>query len=243
MIEERLDKILIQRGLIDTRGKAEKIIREIGVKVNGKLVTKNGRRFPTDCEIELIQEDTSYSSIGSAKLEEAIKTWSPNIKGNVIMEIGCRDAFAEVLINNKAKKVYSVGLGINKLNEEISEHNTVIDLSDMFVREVNSNTIPDQLNGCIINEQTQSLSKILPFVHPILESGGFVIALIRVELEVDKQYVSKTGLVKKKKLFPKTIEQVKSYGDTNNLAYKGHITSPIIGESGNQDYLMFFEKK
>ncbi len=243
MIEERLDKIIIQRGLIETRGKAEKIIREIGVKVNGKLVTKNGRRFPTDCIIELIQEDSSYSSIGSAKLEEALKHWSIEVADQTIMEIGCRDSFTEVLANQKAKKIYSVGLGINHLDEEIASNENVVDLSDMFVREVNSNTIADMLDGCIINEQTQSLSKIFPFVHPILKSGGFVVALIRVELEVEKQYVSKTGLVKKKKLFPKTIEKVKSYGTTNNLEYIGHITSPIIGESGNQEYLMFFTKK
>lgn len=243
MIEERLDKILIQRGLTDTRGKAEKIIREIGVKVNGKLITKNGRRFPSDCTIELIEKNNSYSSIGSVKLEEALNTWTPKISGQTIMEIGCRDAFTEVLVNQNVKKVFSLGLGINKLGEAISSKESVVDLSNMLVREVNSNTISELLDGCVINEQTQSLSKIFPFVHPVLKSEGFVIALIRVELEVDKQYISKNGLVKKKKLFPKTIELVKSYGNTNNLEYKGHITSPIIGESGNQEFLMFFTKK
>jgi 23S rRNA (cytidine1920-2'-O)/16S rRNA (cytidine1409-2'-O)-methyltransferase len=242
MIEERLDKILIQRGLADNRGKAEKIIREIGVKVNGKLVTKNGRRFPTNCNIELIQEDVAYSSMGAAKLEEALKIWSPDILDKKILEIGCRDAFTEVLINQNAGRVYSIGLGVNQLDINISGHKNVIDRSDMLVREINSNSIPELLDGCVINEQTLSLSKILPFVHPTLKSGGFVIALIRVELEVDKQYVSKTGLVKKKKLFPQTIEEVKAVGITNNLVYQGHITSPIIGESGNQEFLMYFLK-
>jgi 23S rRNA (cytidine1920-2'-O)/16S rRNA (cytidine1409-2'-O)-methyltransferase len=243
MTDERLDKILIQRGLVESRGEAEKTIREIGVKVNGKLVTKSGRKFPTSCVIELVQEDVSLSSIGAAKLEDAIKKWSPEITGKTILEIGCRDAFTEVLINHNASKVYSLGSAINKLELPISEHKNVIDLSDMLVREINSNTIPDVIDGCIVNQQTLSLKKILPFVHPTLKSGGFVITLIRVDLEVDKQYVSKTGLVKKKKLFPKVIEDIKAIGATNNLHYRGHITSPIIGESGNQEFLMFFTKK
>ena len=113
----------------------------------------------------------------------------------------------------------------------------------MLVREINSNTIPEVIDGCVVNMQDLSLQKILPFVHPTLKPGSFVIAMIRVNLEVEKQYVSKTGLVKKKKLFPKVIEDIKIVGETNNLQYNGHITSPIIGESGNQEFLMFFTKK
>lgn len=242
MNEERLDKILIQRGLVANRGEAEKTICEIGVRVNGKLITKQGRKFTEDCVIELVKEDTPFSSIGSAKLEEALKKWSPEIAGKTIMEIGCRDAFTEVLIDRDAKKIYSVGLGFNSLEDEILENDKVVDLNDMLVREINKLTIADELDGCTINQNRHSLSKVFAFIHPIIKKGGFVIALIRVENEVEKLYVAKSGLVKKKNLFYPTIQKVKAAGETNNLEYKGHITSPIIGESGNQEFLMFFTK-
>ena len=243
MIEERLDKILIQRGLVKTRGIAEKTIREIGVKVNGKLITKSGRKFSTDCIIELVKEDLSFSSIGAAKLEDAIKNWSLEITGKMILEIGCRDAFTEVLINHNAAKTYSIGLATNELDRVVSKHQDVVDLSDMMVREINSNTITDVVDGCVINQKTLSLKSVFPFVNPVLKSGGFVIALIHLELEVDKQFVSKTGFIKKKSLLYPTIQEIKTAGESNNLEYKGHITSPIIGESGNQEFLMFFIKK
>ena len=88
MQEERLDKILIQRNLVTTRTRAEQIIREVGVKVDGKLVTKTGKKFPVDCVIELVEEEIPWVSRAALKLIDALEAWSPKISKGVFLDVG-----------------------------------------------------------------------------------------------------------------------------------------------------------
>ena len=87
-MEERLDKLLIQRNLVSSRVRAEQIIREIGVRVDGKMITKTGKKFPVDCKIEMIQEEIPWVSRGALKLIEAFNKWNPSVEGGVFLDIG-----------------------------------------------------------------------------------------------------------------------------------------------------------
>lgn len=242
-MEERLDKLLIQRKLVSTRVRAERIIREDGVKVNGKLVTKTGKKFPLDCKIEMITEEIPWVSRGALKLEEALNVWAPKIKGTVCMDIGASTGgFTEVLLSKDAQKVFSVDVGHGQLHPKVLEDKRCINLEKTHVRELTPKLITEAIDGCVIDVSFISLEKIFPFIHSFIKEDGFVIALVKPQFEVGKKNIGKGGIVKDKKLYPEVLKKIKASAKANHLDYKEHITSPILGGDGNQEFLMYFRK-
>lgn len=243
MEEERLDKLLLLRGLVSSRARAEQIIREVGVRVDGKLVTKTGKKFPTDCKIEMIQEEIPWVSRGALKLIEAIEHWNPSIENGIFMDIGASTGgFTEVLLSNGAQKVYCVDVGKDQLHDRLKTDIKVINLEKTHVRELTGNLIKDEIDGCVIDVSFISLEKIFPFIHTFLKPGAFVIALVKPQFEVGKENVAKGGIVKNKALYPEVIEKIKMSGGLNNLSYQAHIPSPILGGDGNEEFLMLLKK-
>lgn len=243
MEEERLDKLLLLRGLVSSRARAEQIIREVGVRVDGKLVTKTGKKFPTDCKIEMIQEEIPWVSRGALKLIEAIEHWNPSIENGIFMDIGASTGgFTEVLLSNGAQKVYCVDVGKDQLHDRLKTDIKVINLEKTHVRELTGNLIKDEIDGCVIDVSFISLEKIFPFIHTFLKPGAFVIALVKPQFEVGKENVAKGGIVKNKVLYPEVIEKIKMSGGLNNLSYQAHIPSPILGGDGNEEFLMLLKK-
>lgn len=242
-MEERLDKILLQRKLVSSRVRAEQIIREVGVRVDGKLINKTGKKFPIDCKIEMIQEEIPWVSRGALKLIEAINKWQPSIAGGTFMDIGASTGgFTEVLLQNGANKVFCVDVGKDQLHQKIKADERVINLEKTHVRELTLKTIPDPIDGCVIDVSFISLEKIFPFIHSFLKPNAFVIALVKPQFEVGKENIAKGGIVKNKSLYPEVIERIKLSAKVNNMEYQDHIVSPILGGEGNQEFLMLLKK-
>lgn len=244
MEEERLDKIILQRGLVSSRVRAEQIIREVGVKVNGKLITKTGKKFPIDCTIEMMAEEIPWVSRGALKLIEAINHWNPAIENEVFMDIGASTGgFTEVLLSKNAKKVFCVDVGKNQLHAKIKTDDRVVDIEKTHVRELTNNLITEPCSGCVIDVSFISLEKIFPFIHTFLVEDATIIALVKPQFEVGKENVGKGGIVKNKTLFPEVIEKIKLCGKANHLKYVSHIESPILGGDGNKEFLMLLKKE
>ena len=242
-MEERLDKLLIQRGLVSSRVRAEQIIRETGVRVDGKLITKTGKKFPVDCKIEMIAEEIPWVSRGALKLLAALEEWELPIAAGTFLDIGASTGgFTEVLLKNDASKVYCVDVGKDQLHQRIRSDERVINLEKTHVRELTSKLIPEAVDGCVIDVSFISLEKIFPFIHSFLKPGGFVIALVKPQFEVGKDNIAKGGIVKNKSLYPEVIEKIISCGKQNNLEYRAHISSPILGGDGNEEFLMLYMK-
>jgi len=243
MEDERLDKILIQRNLVSSRVRAEQMIREVGVRVDGKLIVKTGKKFPIDCKIEIIQEEIPWVSRGALKIIEAIDKWKPVITGKTLMDIGASTGgFTEVLLQNGATKVFCIDVGKDQLHDRIKTDERVVNLEKTHVRELTANTIKEEIDGCVIDVSFISLEKVFPFIHSFLKSGAFIIALVKPQFEVGKENIAKGGIVKKKALYPEIIEKIKDAGKVNNLIYQDHIVSPILGGDGNQEFLMLLKK-
>jgi 23S rRNA (cytidine1920-2'-O)/16S rRNA (cytidine1409-2'-O)-methyltransferase len=242
-MEERLDKILLQRKLVSSRVRAEQIIREVGVRVDGKLINKTGKKFPLDCKIEMIQEEIPWVSRGALKLIEAIEHWHPEITEGTFMDIGASTGgFTEVLLQNGAKKVFCVDVGKDQLHTKIKSDERVVNLEKTHVRELTLKNISDPIDGCVIDVSFISLEKIFPFIHSFLKPNAWIIALVKPQFEVGKENIAKGGIVKNKSLYPEVIERIKLSGKINNLEYKDHIVSPILGGDGNQEFLMLLQK-
>lgn len=242
-MEERLDKILLQRGLVTTRARAEHIIREHGVMVNGKLHTKTGKKIPVDANIELLAEEIPYVSRGALKLKHALDSFPVSVDGKTAMDIGASTGgFTEILLENGAIKVYCVDVGTDQLHQRVKEDKRIVNLEKTHVRELNNRLIPEKCDLVVIDVSFISLEKVMPFLHPLLNSGADCIALVKPQFEVGKENVGKGGIVKKKSLYPEMIENVKKIGTLNNFEYQQHIESPILGGDGNQEFLMWLKR-
>lgn len=242
--EERLDKILVERGLVASRVRAERMIKEVGVLVNGKLINKTGKKFPLDIDIEVIQEDLPWVSRGALKLLKALEAWNPIVQNSCFLDVGASTGgFTEVLLSRGARKIYAVDVGTDQLHPRLKADNRVVNLEKTHVREINSNIIEDIVDGCVIDVSFISLEKIFPFIHHLIKQDGFVIALVKPQFEVGKNEIGKGGIVKNVNLYPKVIDQIRQSAAMNNLIYMGHVDSPILGGDGNREFLMYLKKK
>jgi 23S rRNA (cytidine1920-2'-O)/16S rRNA (cytidine1409-2'-O)-methyltransferase len=243
MEEERLDKLLIQRKLVSTRVRAEKVIRETGVLVNGKLVTKTGKRFRVDSDIKMITEDIPWLSKRAFKLTGALSAWDLEIKSATLIDTEARlGAFTEVLIKEEAKKVYAINSKTNQLDSNLESNIGVVNIENTHLRELTPSIINEKCDGCTIDVSSNSLENIFPFLQGFIRDNGFVIALIKPQCEVAKKELGKGGVLKDKKLYRSVIEDVKKYAKLNNLQYVDHIESPILNENGNREFLMLLSR-
>lgn len=244
MEEERLDKIIMQRGLITTRVRCEKMIQEVGVLVNGKLINKPGKKFPVDVKIELIEDEIPWVSRGALKLIRAIDNWNLDFADKVVLDIGASTGgFTEVALDKGALKVFSVDVGKEQLHERLKKNPKVVNLEQTHVRELTIHQIIELVDICVIDVSFISLGKIFPFIHSFMKSEGLAVALVKPQFEVGKENVGKGGIVKNKSLYPDMIENIKSEALKSNLIYKAHIESPILGGDGNMEFLMLLQKK
>ena len=242
-MEERLDKILVNRGLISTRVRAEKMIEETGVKVNGKLITKPGKKFMSDVAIELIEEEIPWVSRGALKLIKALDHWNIDVTNKIAIDLGASTGgFTEVLLSKGIQKVFSVDVGTDQLHARIKENEKVIDLQKTHVRELTNHLITDIVDIVVIDVSFISLEKVFPFLHPFLSNDATIVALVKPQFEVGKENISKGGIVKNQKLYPQVIENVKNYALRSNLTYQDHIESPLLGGDGNREFLMWLKK-
>jgi len=243
MEEERLDKIILQRGLVSSRVRCEKIIQESGVLVNGKLVNKPGKKFPSDVKIELLSEEIPWVSRGALKLEKAREYWNIDFNGKTVLDIGASTGgFTEVALVNGAEKVFCVDVGSNQLHDKIKSNPKVVNLERTHVRELTNKLIPELIDIVVIDVSFISLEKIFPFIHGFIKPDGKVIALVKPQFEVGKENVGKGGIVKNKSLYPIVIEGIIEVGKDNYLQKTDHIESPILGGDGNMEFLMLFTK-
>lgn len=243
-MEERLDKIIMQRGLISTRVRAEKMIHETGVLVNGKMVNKPGKKFPVDVQIELIEDEIPWVSRGALKLIRAIDAWKTDFSGKTVLDIGASTGgFTEVALHHGAARVFAVDVGKDQLHDRLKQDDRVVNLEKTHVRELTPHLVTEPADICVIDVSFISLEKIFPFIHTFLKPGAQMIALVKPQFEVGKENIGKGGIVKNKALYPQVIASVSSEALKSNLAYRAHIESPILGGDGNMEFLMLLEKK
>lgn len=241
---ERLDKILINRGLVSTRVRAEELIKETGVLVEGKLFTKPGKKFPADVQLELLGQELQYVSRGALKLEKALDLWEINPTGKTVMDIGaCTGGFTELVLERGALKVFAVDVGRDQLAQKLKDDSRVINLEKTHVRELNTKLIPEMTQLCVVDVSFISLEKVLPFIHSFMEENADLVLLVKPQFEVGKENISKGGIVKDVKLYPGVIDKVKKLAGLSNFVYQDHTESPILGGNGNREFLMHLKRK
>ncbi len=242
-MEERLDKILVQRGLISNRSRAEQIILQDGVLVNGKLINKTGKKFPEDVEIQLLTQELAWVSKGALKLLAAIEAWNLELDKRTAIDLGASTGgFTEVLLSKGVEKIYCVDVGHRQLHPSIQENPKIVNLEKTHARDLTAHLIPELVDLVVIDVSFISLEKVIPFVQPFLKSAGKLIALVKPQFEVGKGNLNKNGLVKDTSVYPQVLQNVIETFNRNQLKHLGTIDSPILGGDGNREFLCYFCK-
>ena len=242
-MEERIDKILLERGLVSTRVRAEEIIKNYGVKVNGKLFSKPGKKVPTDAKIELLADEIPWVSRAAFKLIAALDHWKIEVKDKVYIDLGASTGgFTEVLLSRDLSRCYCVDVGQKQLHDKIKNDPKVINLEKTHARDLTEKLIPEQVDGLVVDVSFISLEKVLPFTIPFLKEKATVILLIKPQFELGPGSLNKAGVVKDTSQYPALLESIKQMAQRNQLQWKGYIDSPILGGDDNAEFLGYFEK-
>jgi 23S rRNA (cytidine1920-2'-O)/16S rRNA (cytidine1409-2'-O)-methyltransferase len=240
--EERIDKILLKRGLAASRERAKSLIESAQVQVDGSIITKAGKTFPEDVHIVLLQEDLPWVSRGALKLLAALDAFAIEVNGRICMDIGASTGgFTEVLLEYEAQKVYCIDVGHGQLADKIKSNNRVINLEKTHVKDLDAQKIPEAIEVCVIDVSFISLEKVLPHLISFLKPKAQIIALIKPQFEVGKGNLNNKGLVVDTKLYDEVILRITNCASANQLKLKSTIESPILGGDGNKEFLGYFE--
>ncbi len=243
MEKERLDCVLVSRGFAESREKAKAIIMSGIVYVNNQKSDKAGVNIKPDDIIEVRGETLKYVSRGGLKLEKAMKSFELALDGFICADIGASTGgFTDCMLQNGAKKVYSIDVGYGQLAWKLRTDKRVINLERTNFRYVTREQVPDELDFASVDVSFISLSLIIPVMRTLLKDGGKAVCLIKPQFEAGKENVGKKGVVRDKAVHIAVIEKIINIIKENNFSLLGLDFSPIKGPEGNIEYLCYIQK-
>ena len=239
----RLDVLLTEQGLQESRQKAQATIMSGLVFVNGQRVDKPGTAVPNDARIEIRGNTLRYVSRGGLKLEKAMSEFPIDLKGCICGDIGASTGgFTDCMLQNGADKVYAVDVGYGQLAWKLREDPRVVCLERTNARYLTHEQIPDELDFASIDVSFISLKLILPAVAGVLKNGGQVASLVKPQFEAGKEKVGKKGVVRDPAVHKEVLEHYLGHAKEAGFGVLGLTYSPIRGPEGNIEYLGFLQK-
>ncbi|MCR4793075.1 MAG: TlyA family RNA methyltransferase [Lachnospiraceae bacterium] len=244
-MKERLDVILVNRGLAPSREKAKALIMAGEVYVDGQKEDKAGDSFdPEKCSIEVRSKQLKYVSRGGFKLEKAMEVWGFDLTGLVCMDIGSSTGgFTDCMLQNGASKVYSVDVGRGQLDWKLRNDERVVVMEQTNFRFMKPEDISEKIDFASVDVSFISLDKILIPARNLLKDGGRIVALIKPQFEAGKGKVGKNGVVRDVETHRDVISRTISFADYVGFDVLGIDFSPIKGPEGNIEYLMNLVRK
>jgi 23S rRNA (cytidine1920-2'-O)/16S rRNA (cytidine1409-2'-O)-methyltransferase len=239
----RLDKLLFDKGLTESRERAKALILEGSVQVNGIVVDKAGTLVKPDDAVTVTNK-MPYVSRGGLKLERAIKEFSIDLKDKTAMDVGASTGgFTDCLLQYGAKKVYAIDVGYGQFSYALRKDDRIELFERTNIRHFDRDLIPDEIEVATIDLSFISLLKVLPKVLEFLSPQGEVIALIKPQFEVGRKDVGKGGVVKDATKRSEVVDKLMAEAEKLGFEVQGVTQSPIKGPKGNVEYLMYLKKK
>ena len=241
--KERLDVLLVKRGLAESREKAKAIIMSGNVFVNEQREDKAGSTFPVSARIEVKGQAMKYVSRGGYKLEKAIEEYGVSVDGKICMDVGSSTGgFTDCMLQNGATKVYAVDVGTNQLAWKLRTDERVVSMEKTNIRYLTPEEIEDSIEFASIDVAFISLTKVLVPVRELLAESGEVVCLIKPQFEAGREKVGKKGVVRDKSVHMDVIEMVTSFAKEIGFKPIKLDYSPIKGPEGNIEYLLHIVK-
>ena len=255
MSKERLDVLLVNRGLAESREKAKAIIMSGNVYVEGQKEDKAGSTFADTANIEVRGTTLKYVSRGGLKLEKAMTHFGVELKDKICMDVGSSTGgFTDCMLQNGAVKVYAIDVGHGQLDWKLRNDERVVCMEKTNIRYVTHENIPDEIGFSSIDVSFISLTKVLGPVKALLKDDGQVVCLIKPQFEAGREKVGKKGVVREKSTHIEVIHKVIDYAmsigfEVLVIAFAKFIGfeilnlefSPIKGPEGNIEYLLHLQ--
>ncbi len=237
----RLDKLLFEKGLVESREKSRALILGGNVTVNGTVVDKAGTLIRQDVELQ-IAEKMPYVSRGGLKLQHALEVFPINVEGKTAMDAGASTGgFTDCLLQYGARKVYAVDVGYGQFHWKLRNDERVVLLEKTNIRYLEKNKIHDEIDIAVIDVSFISLLKVIPKIKEFLKPSGEIAALIKPQFEAGKKDVGKGGVVRDDKIRLEIVEIIERESEKMGLKSMGVEESPIKGPKGNIEYLIYLK--
>lgn len=244
MAKMRLDQLLVERGLVESRNKAQALIMAHKVMDgNNQLLTKAGQQMRDDVELRLKEKEHPWVSRGGMKLAKAIDEYAINPNGQVIADIGASTGgFTDVLLTNGAKKVYAIDVGYGQLHEKLRQDERVENREKTNARYLADADFSEPLDALVCDASFISLKTVLPGVMQSVKPAGWMAVLIKPQFEVGKENVGKGGVVRDPALHQQCCDDIAEWVTSQNWQVNGVTQSPITGPQGNVEFLLYAQK-
>ena len=238
MAKTRLDVLLVERGLQESRQKAQATIMSGMVFVDGRRVDKPGTPVAPEAQVEVRGTPLRYVSRGGLKLEKAMALWPITLEGRVCMDIGASTGgFTDCMLQNGACKVYAVDVGYGQLAWSLRSDSRVVCLERTNARYLTHQEVPEEPDFASIDVSFISLGLILPAVAGLLRPEGQVVCLVKPQFEAGKEKVGKKGVVRDPAVHLEVLEHFLNHAKENNFTVLNITYSPIRGPEGTIEYL------
>ncbi len=242
-MKERLDILMVNRNLAESREKAKAIIMSGNVFVDGQREDKAGSSFPEEVTIEVKGNPLKYVSRGGLKLEKAIAQYGLVLEGKICMDVGSSTGgFTDCMLQNGAIKVFAVDVGTNQLAWKLRQDPRVVSMEKTNIRYLTPEQLQAEIAFASIDVSFISLTKVLQPVRDLLNAEGEIVCLIKPQFEAGREKVGKKGVVRDQKIHEEVIELVSTYASSIGFECLNLDFSPIKGPEGNIEYLLYLKK-
>ncbi len=243
-MKERLDVLMVNRGLAESREKAKAVIMTGNVFVNDQREDKAGQKFPEEVFIEIRGKKLKFVSRGGYKLDKAVAVFPIELKDQVCMDVGASTGgFTDCMLQNGAAFVYAVDVGTNQLAWKLRQDERVRSMEKTNIRYVTPEDIGKLVDFVSIDVAFISLTKVLEPVKALMKEGASMVCLIKPQFEAGREKVGKKGVVRDPAVHQDVIESIISYAGSLGFAICGLDFSPIRGPEGNIEYLLYLKKE
>jgi 23S rRNA (cytidine1920-2'-O)/16S rRNA (cytidine1409-2'-O)-methyltransferase len=235
---ERLDRVLVQRGLAESRAVAQALIMEARVIVEGRTISKAGTGVLQDADIEVLGPSRPFSSRGGQKLEAALDVFDISVENLTALDVGAgTGGFTDCMLKRGAAHVFALDVGHGQLDQKLREDSRVTVLEKKNARFLSPDDLPSEADLAVMDVSFISANLILPRLPAVLR-GTTVIVLVKPQFEVGRGEVGRGGVVRDRAGFIKALRSVMGGGERCGMRAMGITPSPIKGSAGNQEFLL-----
>lgn len=242
--KERLDKVLVERGLAPSRERARALVMAGLVVVGDHMVDKPGAGVAVDADIRLKGDLLPYVSRGGLKLEKGLEEFQVDVTGLAVMDVGASTGgFTDCLLQRGARRVFAVDVGYGQLAWKLRQDPRVQNMEKTNIRYLAADQLPELPDMAVVDASFISLEKILPAIVSLIKPAGAVLALIKPQFEVGRGQVGKGGVVRNAEQHRQVIEAVSVMAEGLGLSVRGVTESPVLGPKGNREFLILVVKQ
>lgn len=238
MNKERLDLLLVARGLCESREQAKRMVLAGKVRSSGLVLDKPSVRIAADTEL-MVQEPPRYVGRGGFKMEGALKAFAINPAGWVCLDVGASTGgFTDCLLQHGAARVHAIDVGTNQLVWKLRNDPRVISREKFNARNLTASDLGEPIDLAVMDLSFISLTKVLPAVFPVMKPGGAIVCLIKPQFELEREDIGAGGIVRDSGLHARAVEKIRVFTEeTHHLEWRGLVESPITGTDGNREFL------